>query len=354
MSLFCTVTFRANPSHNLTRSPSHIFSDFILAFTIRIASEGSLGITLGIDPFDMGVIVTAPPSAAGAICRDAQGTPHAVRIGDRLARIATHAPLPSFRLDAHGTGQIGASELRRAFEKLGGNALTEEEALDVIAAYDPDCNGYMDVDEFEDLAREAMLQNVTETVSAMVRPFELHFSRQLMPSSAGSGSGVGSGGVGGAAGGESDSSARIRRASKKNVLETLGEDGEETLRGALFTSFVDSLFFCLLIYSFVCSSIQVPLSTTSTPSTRRAASSWTLTCCFSARAWSPTRVPRATRWAKQPRARAVLSRTTATPLRHRQRRRAASLRGQHQARLSRSQSSRRGRFGPFRCSAPQS
>ena len=28
VSLFCTVTFRANPSHNLTRSPSHIFSDF--------------------------------------------------------------------------------------------------------------------------------------------------------------------------------------------------------------------------------------------------------------------------------------------------------------------------------------
>ena len=28
VSLFRTVTFRANPSHNLTRSPSHIFSDF--------------------------------------------------------------------------------------------------------------------------------------------------------------------------------------------------------------------------------------------------------------------------------------------------------------------------------------
>jgi hypothetical protein len=27
VSLFCTVTFRANPSHNLTRSPSHIFFD---------------------------------------------------------------------------------------------------------------------------------------------------------------------------------------------------------------------------------------------------------------------------------------------------------------------------------------
>jgi serine/threonine protein kinase len=33
VSLFCTVTFRANPSHNLTRSPSHIFSDVTCSST---------------------------------------------------------------------------------------------------------------------------------------------------------------------------------------------------------------------------------------------------------------------------------------------------------------------------------
>ena len=174
----------------------------------------------------MGVIVTAPPSATGAICRDAVGTAYAVRIGDRLARIATNEPLPSFHLDENGMGQIDAAALRSAFEKLGGNLLTEEEALDVVAAYDPDCNGYMDIDEFEDLAREAMLSNVTEIVSGMERPFELHFSRQLTPSS-----GIGPSGVVGADE-ASDFSARIRRASKKNLLETLGEEGEDILRHA--------------------------------------------------------------------------------------------------------------------------
>ena len=39
MSLFCTVTFRANSSDNLTRSPSHIFSDFSGAEGVSTASN---------------------------------------------------------------------------------------------------------------------------------------------------------------------------------------------------------------------------------------------------------------------------------------------------------------------------
>jgi len=152
-----------------------------VTFSVRLVSPGPLGLTLGIDPFDMGVIITAPPNARGAVAKDTRGEGVTqVAIGDRIERVGNNKRLPSFQLvDTNGDGKVDVDELNVAFAKLT-PSFTREEAVDLVQQYDSNGDGEIDFEEFESLAREAMLTRVSDLIRTAPRPFTLHFRRQIV------------------------------------------------------------------------------------------------------------------------------------------------------------------------------